>query len=196
MWNMVMFMLFSTLEVYAAFVLMMAIFRMNALEYIWQSLIIAILMGVQSYFLRGIDLGYIATLVNLMCYILLLTTIVKVPLLWSAVISGLGFFVYGTIQAILLTKINGELLQLITGVLVIGLSYALYRLGIGFSFNFEKVRFKGERILVVALIIVSFVSMTISLCQHEVWIDILFFAVAAGLFLYYAIRKEREDTYD
>jgi len=193
MWDMVMFMLFSTLEVYAAFVLMMAIFRMNALEYIWQSFIIALLMGIQSYFLREVDLGYIATLINLLCYVLLLTTVVKVSLIWSAIVACIGFFLYGTIQAVLFTTIRGELLQIVTSVLIMALSYVLYRFGIGFALDFDKLRFKGERIIVITVIILSFILMTISLYQHQVWINILFFAVASGLFLYYAIQKERED---
>lgn len=194
MWGVAAFLLFSTLEVLAVFVFMLSLFRINALPYIGQSLIIVMLMGLQSLFLREeLNLGYVATVINLMCYVLLLTTVIKIPLIWSAIISCSGFFLYGVIQGILYNVIGGQLLQLITSVLFLVLSFILFIFGFGFTKDFDKFRIKGEKILIVVVIIVSFVLTALTMVQHELWINILFFAVASSFFLYFAIRKERED---
>lgn len=191
--ELVMFLIFSTLEVFAAFVFMLSIFRENPMDYIWQALVIALLMGFQSHFLRGIDLGYVATVINLLCYVLLLATVVRIPILWAGIISCTGFFIYATVQALLLGMIGGQLLQLVTSILFLILSYVLFKFGIGFAANYDRLRLRGEKLLIVIVIVAAFIMTAVTMYQQAVWINILFFAAASALFLYYAFRKEMEE---
>lgn len=191
--ELVMFLIFSTLEVFAAFVFMMAIFRENPMDYIWQALVIALLMGFQSHFLRGIDLGYVATVINLLCYVLLLATVVRIPILWAGIISCTGFFVYATVQGILLGIIGGQLLQLVTSIFFLLLSYVLYKFGIGFAANYDQLRLRREKLLIMIVIGASFVLTAVTMYQSDIWINIIFFGAASTLFLYYAVRKEMEE---
>ncbi|WP_339273590.1 hypothetical protein MKY59_20920 [Paenibacillus sp. FSL W8-0426] len=194
--ELVTFLLFSTLEVLAVFVFMMAIFRENPMDFIWQTVVVSILMGLQSHFLRGLELGYLATVINLLCYVLFLATIVRLPLIWSAIISCTGFFLYGIVQAILFNVVGGELLQLVTSILFLVLSYGLYRFGFGFTADYDLLRFRWEKIMVVSVILVAFVLLAITMYIQESWANILFFGASSVLFLYYAVRKEREDMSD
>lgn len=194
--ELVTFLLFSSLEVLAVFVFMMVIFRENPMDYVWQALVVSVLMGLQSHFLRGIEMGYLATVINLMCYVLFLAAIVRLPLIWSAIISCTGFFIYGIVQALLLGVVGGELLQLVTSILFLVLSYGLYKFGYGFTADYDLLRFRWEKIMVVTVIVVSFVLLATTMYVQESWVNILFFGAASALFLYYAVRKEREDMND
>jgi len=44
------------------------------------------------------------------------------------------------------------------------------------------------------VIIVAFVLLATTMYVQESWANILFFGAASALFLYYAVRKEREET--
>ncbi|CAI6023922.1 hypothetical protein PAECIP112173_00362 [Paenibacillus sp. JJ-100] len=191
--ELVTFLLFSTLEVLAVFVFMMVFFRENPMDYIWQAVSISVLMGLQSYFLRELELGYVATVINLMFYVLILAAIVRLPLIWAAIISGVGFFSYGIVQALMLAIVGGELLQLISSILFLVISYALYKFGLGFEAPYDLFRLPGEKNVVVSVILVSFVLMTIAMYVQLSWVNIMFFGAASALFIYYAVRKERED---
>ncbi|WP_413373261.1 hypothetical protein [Paenibacillus taichungensis] len=191
--ELVTFLLFSMIEMFGAFVFMMVLFRENPLEYTWQAAVVAILMGLQSYFLREIDLGFIAVVINILFYVLLLATVVRLPLIWSAIIACAGFFPYAFAQAALFEFFQGELLQLITSISFMLLAYILYRFGIGFEANYSILRFRWEKIMVVLVVIGAFSLTAITMYQKAVWINILFFGAASGLFLYYAIRKERKE---
>lgn len=191
--ELVTFLLFSSLEVLAVFVFMMVIFRENPMDYVWQALVVSVLMGLQSHFLRGIEMGYLATVINLMCYVLFLAAIVRLPLIWSAIISCTGFFIYGIVQALLLSVVGGELLQLVTSILFLVISYGLYKFGFGFTADYDLLRFRWEKIMVVTVIILAFVLLATTMYVQESWVNILFFGAASALFLYYAVRKEREE---
>lgn len=191
--ELVTFLLFSMIEMFGAFVFMMVLFRENPMEYTWQAAVIAVLMGLQSYFLRGIDLGFIAVVINILFYVLLLAAVVRLPLIWSAIIACAGFFPYAFAQAALFELFQGELLQLITSISFMIVAYILYRFGIGFEANYSLLRFRWEKIMVVLVVVGAFALTAITMYQKAVWINILFFGAASSLFLYYAIRKEREE---
>ncbi|WP_311082597.1 hypothetical protein [Paenibacillus polymyxa] len=73
------------------------------------------------------------------------------------------------------------------------ISLMLYRKGIGFSPNFKKLKFKEEYGIVITLIILSLISTSIVLYYNEVWLNMIFFALVSGFFIYYAIGKEYRD---
>ncbi|MDN8590912.1 hypothetical protein Q0V21_19320 [Paenibacillus sp. 11B] len=196
MWELVWFLLFSMIEMFGAFLFMMLLFRENPREYIWQAAVVAVIMGLQSYYLRGIDLGFVAVVINILFYVLLLAAVVKLPVIWSAIIACVGFFPYAFAQAALFEFFQGELLQLITSILFMTLAYILYRFGLGFEAPYHLLRFRWEKVLVVLVVLGSFALTAITMYQNSVWINIIFFGAASVLFLYYAIRKEREQTSD
>ncbi|TKH43418.1 hypothetical protein C1I60_14060 [Paenibacillus terrae] len=207
MWDASMFITFSVVESFAAFVLTLTIFRLKALDFQWQALVVSLLMSCQSFVLREeLDLAFLAPVINILLMVLLITTVVKVPLIWSGILSVTGFFVYTLVQTILLVLMYsdvpmselqggtamGSLLQAITSAVVLIASGLLYKFGIGFIAPFDKLRFKWEQNLVVVVIIGALVTVTVIAYLNDVWLNIAYFAMAAGLFLYYALKKERE----
>lgn len=207
MWEPIRFLLFSTAEAMAAFFLMTAMFRLKGIDYAWQALFISLIMNLQSYMFREeTSLSYIAPIVNILLFTFLLTTVVKVPILWSSIISIAGVFLYGAVQAVLLVTAfkgldsthlqnssQGTLLQALTSALVFLLSWFLYRFRIGFTFDFEKLRMKWEHTIVAILIVMSLAAAAFVMYAADLVLITIYFALAAGMFLYYALKKEREE---
>lgn len=206
MWEPIRFLLFSTMESFAAFSLMLSIFRLKATDYAWQAIVVMLIMSAQSYVLREeLALAVIVPIISILLYVFLITTVVKVPILWSSIITIIGFSIYGVIQSIILKVVfqnvpteqlqgsaQGALLQAVTSAAVLLLSWVLYKFGIGFMADFEKLRFKWEHFIVGGLIVFSLIAVTIMLYYNDVWLNIVFFALASGMFLYYAFKKEDE----
>ncbi|MGM1023392.1 MAG: hypothetical protein ACQEXV_23400 [Bacillota bacterium] len=207
MWEPMRFLLFSTAEAMAAFFLMTAMFRLKGIDYAWQALFISLLMNLQSYVLREeMSLSFLAPVINILLFSFLLATVVKVPIIWSSIISISGIFLYGMVQAILLASLfkgvetaqlpntdEGGLLQAITSALVFLISWFLYRFRIGFTFDFERLRLKWEHTIVAFLVLMSLAAAAFVMYAADLVLIILYFALAAGMFLYYALKKEREE---
>lgn len=187
------FIVFSTIEVLAALSLMLALFRLNMAHYFWQALILSFFMGIQSYFFRvDLELDYVATLVNLLFYFLFLNTIVRIPFIWSAIISFTGFFIYGALQALLYLEFSGQALQLVSGIATFIIAYVLFKFGVGFAGEFSTLKIKGEFYFVLALIFLSYIFLGITMLNREIWVNFAFFTLGASVFLRFAIKKEKE----
>ncbi|MEC0181543.1 hypothetical protein P4H61_08530 [Paenibacillus peoriae] len=210
MWEPIRFLLFSTVETMAAFTLMLSIFRLKALEYVWPALFISIVMNLQSYILREeMSLSYLAPAISTLLYVLLITTVVRVPILWAAIISITGTFLYTLVQAIMIglffravatadlqNSAQGSLVQAITSAWVFVISFVLLKLKIGFTADFERLRIKWEQVLVIVFIVGSLMASTFMFYYNDLFLMILYLSMAAGLFLYYALKKEKEELED
>lgn len=130
---------------------------------------------------------------------------VGIPFIWSIICTILRYGLYAILQSVLLqvmfgsvagmeTAADGYALQTVSSVTFLVLAQVLYRLGKGFSFPFERRRFKFEDITVLLLIIVFFCLITTIFYINQLWINIVFFALIAGYLTYFAIQRENEDT--
>ncbi|PIH58297.1 hypothetical protein [Paenibacillus sp. LK1] len=207
MWEPIRFLLFSTLETMSAFALMLAIFRIKVKDYIWPGLFMSLLMNFQSYLMREeASMSALAPAISTVLFILLITTVVKIPVMWSSIIAILGTFSYTVVQTAILflffrgvdtaslaTSIEGSALQAASSVVALGVTYFLLKFKIGFAADFEKFRFKWEHIGVVAFIVFSLLASTMMFYLNNMLLVIAHMALAVGLFLYYAIRKEKDE---
>ncbi|MFD1776986.1 hypothetical protein [Paenibacillus rhizophilus] len=204
-WEPVWFMVFSNLEAFAWCALCMAMFRYKTSEYVWPILIIITLMNLQSYILRNeFSLSYLAPTINILFVTLLFAAIVKESLLGSIIIAAVGFLGFGLIQALIAvtlfgsisgvgaSKTNGYVLQISTAIIVIPLSWFMYRYGHGFSFDFEKFRVKNEKLLLVTLILIFMIMITFVLYLNQIWNVIVLFVISLLFFLKYAIEREKD----
>lgn len=198
------FMVFSTIETISVYYLIMALFRFKARDYIWEALVIVLLINLQSYVLRNeFSLAYLVPLLTLCIFTFLFSVVVKIPLVWSFVTTIFGYAIYAFLQVGLVILLfgsittaqsstsNGYLLQFASGSITILLSILLYKIGWGFKFDFEKLRFKFEDMLVIVSIIVFLVLMTIIFYYNQLFMLILFFVTTIVFLLYYAVWKER-----
>jgi hypothetical protein len=191
----------------SAFALMLAIFRIKVKRFIWAGLFMSLLMNFQSYLMR--EETYMAPLapaISTMLYILLITTVVKVPVMWSSIIAILGTFSYTVVQTAILftffrgvdttslaTSAEGSALQAVTSIVALGTTYFLLKFKIGFTADFEKFRLKWEHIGVAIFIVLSLIVSTIMFYLNNKLLVIVHMALAVAMILYYAIKKEREE---
>lgn len=197
------------IEVLALISITLAIFRFKIMDYLWQSLLIAIVMNISSYVLR--DDAYLSSFAptsNIIFLALLAAIFLRVPLVWSFIMSLGGMIAYVIIQAIIMVlslghlSINavdtspekGYMLQIITGVIVFLLSHLLYKFGIGYAADFERFKFKWEKIVVVTMIVLITCSLGVLLYYKEIIIDILFLVLALLFFFFYTTKKEVENN--
>ncbi|WP_342414573.1 hypothetical protein NST83_13435 [Paenibacillus sp. FSL R10-2782] len=205
MWEPIRFLLFSNVETFAAFVLMLTIFRIRALDFVWPALFIGLIMNLQSLVLREeTSLSFFAPTINIILFTLLITTVVRMPIIWSAIISITGTFLYTLFQAIIIVMIfgtltsdmetspEGSLAQAVTSAWVLAISWLLYKFKIGFTADYESLRFRWEHVLVVILIIGVLAASTFMFYVNNFPLSILFIALASGMFLYYALKTERD----
>ncbi|MNJ44190.1 hypothetical protein D3C77_392320 [compost metagenome] len=200
------FMAFSTIEGLGIFALMMTIFKINPLHYSWQALFVILLMSLQSYLLRSeLPLYYLVPIINIMLFIFFVATVVKEPLVGAAVITLTGYTAFSLLQTMIVKFVFDSIIESQT-ILVYGyalqtssavttglVAWLLYKLGIGFTWSFERVRFKREDLIVSSAIFVVLIFFTIILYRNEIWSNILFFSITLSFFLYYAVRKEKKD---
>ncbi|WP_189023823.1 hypothetical protein [Paenibacillus albidus] len=206
-WEPMGFVFFSTLEFIAIYFITCALFRLRPSEIIFPALFIILLMDLQSFFLRkDLELPAFVPLINILLFILLFTTLTRIPLIWSAVISVMGYFAFVLLQVGLVQLSFGYLsvseltshpekgyfLQLISSVLGIGGARMFYTLGGGFTFEFEKLRLRRETLYVCLLIGIALVASVWLLYNRSSSTDVIYVSIALIFFTYFAIKKEKE----
>lgn len=142
------FLVFSTLEGVAVFALILSIFKVKMTPYLWQAIFVNLIMNMQSYMLREeFSLSYLVPVVNMLLFIFLLATVVKIPIVWSGIMTVTGYFAYAVVQSVFLKvmfgnlpvselqdgSLKGYLLQVVSAAVGLLISLMLYRKGIGFS---------------------------------------------------------------
>lgn len=206
-WEPVGFMFFSTLEGVGLTALMLSIFRFKLTKFIWPALSTILIMNLQSYVLRNeFSLSFLVPIINVFLFILFITIVLKQPLIGAAIITLTGYFAFGLLEVSLLhimfgsiseldsSIINGYILQTTSFVIDTFLAWFLYRHGKGFSFDFEKLRFKRESLLLVVAILLTIIAFIIIMYQLNLNAIGTFFLITLAVYLYYAIKKEREDN--
>lgn len=199
---------FSMIEVLGAIAIVLALFRYKLKDYILPALAIDFIMAIQSFSLREeLSFGIAAPLINVILLSLFIYSSVKIPLLWSFVVSCAGYIVSVLFQAVtialsagFLTPSNvtaiperGYILQVWTGIALIVIAHLLYRYGIGLSFTFEKLRFKLEKTMVIAVIVILLISFSVMFYYRTIYFDLVILLMSLVLLGYYLIKKETEN---
>jgi hypothetical protein len=197
-------MFFSIIETIAVYYLVMALFRFRTRDFVWEALFLSLLINLQSYILRNeFSLSFMVPLITVVTFTFFFKILVRIPLVWSLIATIFGYAIYAFLQiglTILLfgsidnaqsTLSNGYLLQFSSGLIAILLSIFLFKIGWGFKFDFEKLRFKFEDLLAISLIIAFLILVSIIFYYNQLTILIFFFATMVTFLLYYAIWKEQ-----
>ena len=203
-WEPVGFMFFSIIETVAVYYLVMALFRFKSRDFIWEALFVSLLINLQSYILRNeFSLAYMVPLITVVIFMFFFKIVVHIPLIWSLIATIFGYAIYaflqigmtillfGSIAAAQSSLSNGYLLQFASGLIAILASLFIYKIGWGFKFDFERLRFKFEDLLVIGLIITFLILVSVIFYYNQLTILIFFFASIVTFLLYYAIWKER-----
>ncbi|ASA20893.1 hypothetical protein [Paenibacillus donghaensis] len=165
---------------------------------------LSLLINLQSYVFRNdFSLGNMMPLVTILCFILYFSSLVRMSLVLSVLATISGFVIFGVVQtglALLLfgsiesaqaSLSHGYVLQTSSGIVIIVFSWLLYRLGYGFTFEMDRLRFRFEDITVILMILLFLISISSVLYYNKIYINILYFAATSMYLLYYAVRKDR-----
>jgi hypothetical protein len=195
--------LFSIVETMGATAIILTLFRYKFTSYLLPAFAVNLAMALQSFALNDIkELTDYSPLINMVLLSAFICKIVRVPLLWSFVVSVSGYMVSIVVQAGLVALSGYPLselqtdsskiyaIQTATSMLLIVSSYFLYQRGIGLSFQFKKLSFKPEKAFVVSLIVGMAVAFCILLKYRAVYMDLMFLLPALFVFAYYLLKKE------
>ncbi len=198
---------FSTFEALSWVAITLTIFRFKFSEYWLPALVICFFMNIISFFLRDVlDVGFVSPIINIVFIALLFCIFVKASAIWSFLISTGGMVVFVIIQSLIIaasfgalsiseidaSPMRGYILQSITGCVVFTISHFMYKFGYGLTFEFEKFRFKWERLLILTVLTVLTVAFAILFYNKEIYINILFLLLALAFFIYFTFKKEAE----
>jgi len=203
--NFLLFLFFSTIEGVSVYALTLYIFRFDLRTYLIPVLVIVLLMNLQSYAIReDTELSYLVPIINLVFSMLFMATIVRVPFIWSLITGVTGYFAFGLLQTVIVylsfgflsieqvqtVALKGYYLQALTGIIGVYLGWMLYKFGLGFSFEFEKLRLKRENVLIILFISVLLILFGVLIYNGNAFVNLIYFLVSMIVFLWYAVKKE------
>ncbi|WP_156995862.1 hypothetical protein [Paenibacillus stellifer] len=193
------------LETFALYFLVMCLFRYKFKDYAWHAIGLTLLINFQSYILRNdFSFGSLMPLVTIFFFIAFFKVVVKMPFIFATIATISGYVIFGVIQSVLAIMMfgsigavehsigNGYLLQFATGAVIMPISWFVYRMGYGFTFDLNKLRFKFEDIITVILIIFFLLSVTSFLYFQQLYMNTIFFVATSAYLLYYSVRKDNE----
>ncbi|RJE90633.1 hypothetical protein D3P07_00550 [Paenibacillus sp. 1011MAR3C5] len=205
MWNVLVSMIFATIEGLAVYALMLYIFRFDLRKFIIPVLIIITLTNLQSYLiLKSTDISYVVPVINILFSILFMKYIAGLPIIGALASGAIGFLSFSLLQFLIVSTLFGSLdglndqnftryqIQLLTGVLGLVIGKLLYKFGIGFTNEFERLEFKFERPLIYGISLLFLGAFIFIMYSENLLLAGMFFIGSMALFLYYAIKKERE----
>lgn len=205
------FMVVSLVEGLAVYTLIMNIFRLKPLGNVREFILVISLINLSNYFLRDeVIVAGMAPVINIVLLTIFIAILVRVPLVWSALISLIGFVMYAVfqiavslgLQAVGLIEIeqmqqgsySTAFIPFSTAIFTIVISTWLYKKGYGFVFPFTRFRWRFEEIaLSVSLLIVAAV-VAILFFIHQWFAAGGCMLAALIILLLYSFKKEVEHT--
>ncbi|MFD2703039.1 hypothetical protein ACFSVM_21640 [Paenibacillus shunpengii] len=195
-------MLFSSLETFALFILIIMLFKINPAHYAKRALFVLMLVNLQSYFLQSeLDVANLVPVITIIILTLFFTVVVKIPLLPSAFRTILVTVLYGAIKSLLLIILYGDtdvleqsvrsgyLLQSYSSAVLLIISWLMYKYNFGFSYPYDKLKLKFEYAIVTALMLIFLILISYILYMNQIWLNILFFALNLACFLFFEIQE-------
>lgn len=200
------FMFFSFIEGLSVYALILYLFRFDALKYFWHIFFILTFIDLQNYVIHNeLSLNAAAPIINIVITVLFLTVFIRIPLLWSMVMTLFGYIAFSIIQSSIVffsfgyfagkneLEWKAYLVQFLTGMIGIFLGWLLYKLGYGFSFSFEKLRFRGERMFIVLGTSAFLITLAVIILYKNIFINLIIFGIMLFVLLIFSLRKELED---
>jgi hypothetical protein len=201
------YMLFSLCEGIAVYAFIFYIFRLNMMHYIWHVLLIVTVTNIQSYVIREeLSLLPISPVINLIITILFLIIVIKIPVIWSMVMAITGYIAFVLIQSAIIFLSFGFITpsethdhiwktylgQFLAGVISFTIAWFLYKRGYGFTYEFEKLRLRWERIFILSVNIAFLLALVAMMAYKVIFINLLVLGIALAVFFVYSLIKEEQ----
>lgn len=214
MLDLLLFMIFSTIEYCCIFLLTFRLFSFNTKQFSKEIIFTSLCLTVVSYFLRSLNLGIVDIFIQITLFVLFLRVLFRVHFFYSLVMSY-GYIFYVIIQIGLFSALNithilnyimssnsvsTYIIQTLT-VLVAGL-ISLFLKKTDFRFSFVptslnvKIQYKGRNLYLLALMIIEIFFLVgsfyyyVNNFNHYFFLIALIFFILAGIVLYLLNKKE------
>jgi hypothetical protein len=180
--------------------------------------VIAVLNSIINYliyFNKEVDIGYVVPIIAILITFLYLTAVVKVPTIWSLVVSVVGGtvaplvvqlgIVFGSFGFFMPSELKEHIwrnyaIDITSGLIYCLVSFLLYSRGWSFKFDFEKIRLKWEHHIVITITVCSALCLPVAIIVthiNELTLNLTFLSVSSFLMfvflLGYAIKKEQDE---
>jgi len=225
LWDFIYFTLRSSLEYIAIIALMFTLFKIEYKHMKYQIGFVCLILSYVSYTTRLEGLTSISPMVQLVLLILFVWLLFQIQVFYAALISIVGYHVYGGIQSILaiimeflgalsldnpnLMALPFTILAVLSSVSVLLISYIIKKNNWGFTFvphsPHRKVKLGKDKNRVVLIVIlfgivlfgISYYFTYVRNLPELVYLLTIVNIVISILVIYYAIRKEtNEDSVD
>lgn len=212
------FLLSQTIYNIGTFAIMSSLFQLRFRRHIWTISIISLLNGIITYliyFTNDLHISYVVPIVSVLITFLYLAAVVNVPIFWSLVVTATGGMVIPLIiQLVIIFCSNGffmpselrehlwrnYVLDILSGVVFLLGSALIWFKCWNFKFDFEKVHFKFERRMVIAIAICSILFLPASLLvthTRDLTLNLTFLFISSSLvfsiLLAYILKKEKDE---
>jgi len=203
-----------------SFAIMSMLFQLRFRKHIWTIAFISVLNSVINYLVyfnpAELKMGFIVPLISVLITFLYLSAVVKIPTLWSFVVTVTGGIVipiviqlgitFGSLGYFMPHELKHHIwrnyaLDTISGLACCLVAFLLYIRGWSFRFDFDKLRFKWERFVVITISVLASISLptTIILTHiHDITIALTFLSISSFLafvfLLGYALKKEKDEN--
>ncbi|MFE4029278.1 hypothetical protein ACFX4N_24310 [Priestia sp. YIM B13551] len=212
------FLISQTIYGIGSYAIMSALFQLRFRLYFPVVLVITILNSIINYlvyFNKEADLGYIVPIIAMVIAFLYLAAVVEIPIIWSFVVTitgsvivplvvqlgilscSFGFFMPSALKEHIW---RNYALDITSGLIFVLVTWILHTLGWGFKFDFEKIRLKREKWLVITIATCSvfcFPAAIVFTHINNVTLSLTFLSISSILvFLFllgYATKKERDE---
>ncbi|MGG1071279.1 hypothetical protein ABE178_15765 [Priestia megaterium] len=200
------------------FVIMSALFQLRVRRHFNKIAVVSLLNSIINYlvyFNTDAKIGYVVPIISVLITFLYLTAVVKIPTIWSLMVtvsgglilplvvqlgiifSSFGFFMPAELKQHIW---RNYALDITSGLVYSLIAVLLYLKGWGFTFDFEKIRFKWERNLVIGISICASLCLpsTIIFTHISAITPSLTFLSISSFFVFvfllaYALKKEHDE---
>ncbi|PYI50731.1 hypothetical protein [Paenibacillus flagellatus] len=153
--------LFGTLEFFSIVMLSFSLFRLPIRYSVWKIAVVSVVVTLISLYQRDyVGVGETAVLAMIVAYILLVSFLFNIQLMFAAVICMFGYLAYAVIQPLLAILIiatgwttfeemqaslfQGSLLQAVSSLVVLGIVFWMTRRKLGFMFIQKRITFSSS----------------------------------------------------
>jgi hypothetical protein len=207
--NEILFVVFSTLETWSIFAISFTLFRFNILKYNLQIIPVSVLMALLNYAIwYETNLGSWIPVIGLVLFTLFIFYTLRTSLLGSLIVALTGYgtviliqtaFLYfyqlagfTTVTEVQARGTNYYILSAVCSIVVLLLSFLLFRLGYGFSFSLNHFKVQRENLLILTIVVAMLIILSfLHLLKNKLYFVELVMVAIVLFLIFIALRRER-----
>jgi hypothetical protein len=207
--NEILFVVFSTLETWSIFAISFTLFRFNILKYNLQIIPVSVLMALLNYAIwHETNLGSWIPVIGLVLFTLFIFYTLRTSLLGSLIVALTGYgtviliqtaFLYfyqlagfTTVTEVQARGTNYYILSAVCSIVVLLLSFLLFRLGYGFSFSLNHFKVQRENLLILTIVVAMLIILSfLHLLKNKLYFVELVMVAIVLFLIFIALRRER-----